>query len=205
MIADKIAKLLALAENVSGTPEGITAASIAMKLMKEHAIEYGDLAGAEEIEQRDVPGENLAMWRRSLVEVVAKHCQCRSLKIGPKLVMFGHTNDLETALYLLTLLEAQVASEGWTFADARRYSANRYTDVDSFLRTVVIRLHSRLSELRAEDEETVGTALVVQRGNEVDAFVSARSKVDRNAYSPALSREGLRAGDRIRLGLPELD
>ncbi len=201
MITDKIQKLLALAEDTEGTPEGILAAKLAMKLMKEHAIEYGDLAGAEEVEQRDVPGENMAMWRRGLVEVVAKHCQCRSLKIGPRLVMFGHTHDIETALYLLDLLETQVVTEGWTFHD--RCPGVSYAGVDTFLRSVVIRLRARLIELHAEDAQAPGTALVVRRGAEVDAFVSARNQVDRGAHSVNLSREGLRAGDRIRLGLPE--
>lgn len=208
-VEEKIKKLLALAENVPDTPEGITAAKIALKLMKEHAVKVSLDGGIDDpITFRVVPTEHrLLMWRRSLAEVVAQHCSCRSLLVGGKLRIYGHIHDVEAALYLLDLLETQVVSEGWTYADSLLDVPGKYATVDRFLRAAILRIRNRLVELTHAESpvDDKGGQLMALRDLAVDAHIRAQYEVANRDYAVEGSAAGYAAGGRVRLGLTEVE
>ena len=205
MITSKIKKLLAIAENVPGTPEAVTAAAIALKLMKQHAVAQSDLAecDVDPIEHAIMPSTNTALWRRSLIEVVAQHCSCSSLFVQGQVRVYGHTTELAAALFLIGLLEAQITAEGWGYVDSRLTPAT-HSDVNRFLCSAVSRVQSRLRALHQVDTAMVGTGLALARGYAVSAFVQARWQPAPGSYSLEGHRAGYAAGDRIRLGLKEV-
>jgi hypothetical protein len=174
----RIRQLLAIADDAPGTPEGITAAKIALKLIHAHAVDVDNDARDEPVTYRTIPNDaEWPMWRRNLAEVVARHCACRALYVNRQLRVYGHAHDLEAALTLLQLLEAQLVDEGWRYVDSLDATANHYRSVDRFLRSAVGQIRDRLEEVTAEAQESPGTALVVARGSEVDRHLSERFTV----------------------------
>ena len=116
-IISKIAKVLALASDQAGTPEGETAAKLASRMMTAHAVTMSQIDAATALEvdpletqQSDHP---MSVWRRSLANACAVHCGARSAYrsgYGSGLVItwYGFRSDIEVARYLFEICERQI-------------------------------------------------------------------------------------------------
>ena len=109
-IVEKIKKILRLAMDQNGTPEGETAAKLAAKIMAAHQVAMSDIELGSEVEPDPIEEQQFncpqSVWRRLLANVVAKHCQCtaayNTYRGGMKIHLYGHRSDIEIAKYLLT-------------------------------------------------------------------------------------------------------
>src|SRR5690606_35582036 len=86
-IVAKIKKLLALADDQRGKPEGESAARFADRLMREHAISMAEVDGLDLdadplMEERFDLGRNT--WRAYLMWTLARHCNISALRTSPQ-------------------------------------------------------------------------------------------------------------------------
>ena len=129
-IIKKIKKLMDLAKNQLGRPEGETAAKMAHKLMVAHAVTMADLSFEEQKRQDPLVEKSTeagaGIWRRALLDIIAEHCNCRSAYMSGARVkhdsdnksrkakqlfyFYGHQSDVEVAQYLYDICERQIAA-----------------------------------------------------------------------------------------------
>jgi hypothetical protein len=120
-IKKKIAKLLALAIDQEGKPEGVVASKMAMKLMAEYGIAKGDIADGDGCQmQRIVLGIGQMRWAYNIVGAVGKltgiFVACGS---GGYAWLMGREIDVAVAEYLVESLMNQC------YADHRAWKKDR--------------------------------------------------------------------------------
>ena len=147
-VISKIRKLLALAEGSEGN-EAEVAASMARRLMDEHAIAQSHLDEAEILESDPVGTHSFevglnSQWRMKLAWAIASHCGVTAIRAtawrGGKRVVdaigYGHRSDLEVWEYLYkvaareidkkTKEERKCAPYDWDTGKVDRKYMNRY-------------------------------------------------------------------------------
>lgn len=216
-VAEKVHKLLALAESAAGTPEGDNAALQARRLMDAHALSDGDVSEAgnpmTRLELRLANG----VWRRHLMTVVAEHVAAVALFSGGSggwAFVYGRRSDVEIAEYLFGYLQAETERRCRDFIVPLRERARRdprgaaffrgalRSEETAFCNGVVVALHERLRAMRATEEraDPDAFALVVTRGAAADAYVReslGREPGTRRSTVTRASRDGYRAGEAM--------
>lgn len=204
-VLDKIKRLLALAEDQAGLPEGERAAAIAERLMREHAISVAQLAEPPPdpiVEQEQ--HTTSATWRVELVATVARHCSCSAWRMrgSGTVVLVGHTSDVEVARYLFELCVRQIDAAARAFVQGVHPRLRRAHGT-AFRRSAVAGLAHKLQAQRdrAATTDPSGTALVHRRWTSVEAFMERAHPHLRSrrgsAYS--FSRAGWDAGQQVQL------
>ena len=201
----KLQKMLALATDRAGTPEGETAARLAHKLLREAGLTMADVAGVDNTPdpiQENVFRVAAATWRRSLWASVARFCGCDVFyTTGTKrLVVVGRKSDAEVAEYLVGSFIAQLDAELRQYK--REHPWGTRSDWNSWRRSAASGVASKLRKLtedaRAEDAQ--GTALVVSRRAQARAWMDehynlSKGRTSRYNYNSA----GYNAGTRVSL------
>lgn len=196
---ERVKKMLALAMGQAGTPEGETAARIALRVMSEHALFDRDLVEPASVKQRSYRAT--APWDRSLWATCARHVGAVALEdtLTGKLVVFGPDETLDLAAYLHHTIARGLVAER---ADDGSIYAN------GFLSTAVSAVAQRLTAMRkgAQRLDPVGTSLVVAQAASTAAWVSVHVDVEptapRRSRRPPLGAalfvpEGAAAGKRV--------
>ena len=178
-IIAKVKKLLALAADQEGKPEGDLAAKFADRLMREHAISQGDVEGLSFEDDPMVVGGTVntgqARWKVELAHAIGKHCnvEClynrgnkgrRAKYLGAStggMKAYGRKSDIEILNYLFVLCFRQIdkAAKEWGDGWAGRI------ELTDFRMSAIRGLNQRLRDIRAAGEAAMpmSTALVVQR------------------------------------------
>ena len=211
----RIAKLLRLARDQEGTPEGDAAARIARKLMRQSAHARARAWSARSdlpVVQRRVELHHRWPWRRRLAAAVARHCACVAAwpQRGSHVLLFGAVGSLDIADYLLEVLlrELDCARAAWLTRQADHVPgeppgpelARRTT---GFCSSAVRAVEARLRALR-EEESTVdptGHALVRDEARSVDHWLQDQG-ITLKAGAPdpyAFRKDGWTAGHAIAL------
>ncbi len=196
--SDRVRKLIALAADQEGTPEGETAARLARRLIRD-----GALPGATPttLTRRRISIIRSSPWRTRLAASVAQHCACRAgWRPGQAHVFFfGHASDIDVAEYLLVVLMRQIcqARDDWVAAAPTRRTSN------DFCHSAVTALEHKLADMRGEESITdqAGTAMVRSRVCQVEEWM-ARTGVKLGPTSPsphAHSPDGYAVGHGISL------
>lgn len=221
-IASKILKLLKLAEDQAGTSEGESAARMAHKLMREHAVSVS--LGDEQDEDRiqEIYEVGSANWKRSLMWRLAEHCsvyairwskaaqwtgkQWRSNKKNFKL--FGKPSNVEICLHLFKVCERQIEKEYQIYRETLPswYDRGMVKAAANDFRTSAVRgLASKLEDMRkeAQSEDAQGTALVAQERAQAEAWAKDSGKVGKVTQTrmptTRYNQDGYNAGRRVRL------
>lgn len=211
--AVRIEKLLQLARDQQGTPEGETAARIAGRLMRDSARHRKQTLRAEPtICERVIELGAKWPWRRRLAASVARHCACVAAwpKTGSKVALFGAVGTVDIAEYLLTVLlrEIDQARADWLeeqvdWDPLLPMSPELARRCTGFCGSAVGAVEARLSELRTLErgEDPTGTALVHDEAAAVRRWMKDRGiELSKGAPSPyAFSPEGWRHGHGIAL------
>ena len=118
MSVDRIRKLLRVAADQEGTPEGETAARIARRMIEQQAeaLSELDLDAREEADpflRRPILLGGPAHWRCRLLTLVAEHCACiAGYRPGSgKASLYGRRSAVEVAEYLYVLLSRAMTRE----------------------------------------------------------------------------------------------
>jgi hypothetical protein len=222
-IMAKIRKLLALAES-SNEHEAELAASMADRLMRQHAIETCHLD-----EQRLLDGDPLtkirvevsrASWTILLAWALAEHCRVSVLRhartVGREIdeypywqsrrvvyaEVYGHTSDVEVFQYLYEVAHRQIQ------AAAKQYRADHgghisRTGMTRFREGAVSGLRAKLhTQRRQAAGEAEQTEIVLQsRERRADAYMRSLNGGSLREYGGGVggSASGYRAGSAITL------
>jgi len=213
--AARIRKLLDLARDQEGTPEGETAARIARRLMRQTAH-----ARAKEWSQRgDITVSERTLdlgarwpWRRRLASAVARHCACVAAwpPRGTTVVLFGAVGTLDIAEYLLAVLlrEIDEARADWLSRQddhdpMEPLSPDLARRTTGFCNSAVGAVEARLRELRRQerDLDPDGHALVHDEAASVRRWMDDQGiQLKKGAPDPfAFSADGWTAGHGIAL------
>jgi hypothetical protein len=166
-IADRIKKLLALAERSDSEHEAALAAGRAAALMERHAItrdmlEGLDLAREEEPQAWEDPlfsGKQLATWRRRLASVLAKSSGCSIYTSGRRIMLIGGASEVARVRYLFAACARSVE------ALARKKAGNGATWLNNYRVGCVEAIGLAIEAERARERgemraEATGSALV---------------------------------------------
>lgn len=154
----RIQKLLALAADQQGTPEGEAASRLARKLLARFDLGEEDLrlAGIDPIVRRAFPLDGTVLWRRRLAAAVARHCECAltwSAAEG-RAWIYGRRSGIAVAEYLHAVLVREL--EG-ARADQEAQSppmlpeAERRRRLADFTGSAVLAVEHRLAALRGDE------------------------------------------------------
>ncbi len=221
-IRDKIRKLLRLAENAGATEaEALNAAAKARALMDEYQVTVS-AADLEETGAVDVTDEAVILGKakpdRIIVvsSAIARFCDVKVWKSGPRVVFLGLSADVEMASYLLRLVRTARDAE-WKsyqrsdeFRDQRLSGWTAYQLRKSFTDGMAIRIGERLKALKAESEAAfsnsralvpVKNALITEEMARRGIFLR-RGRRGSGSYANAARDAGRAAGDRVSLTRP---
>lgn len=111
MSAQRVRKLLALAADQDGTPEGEAAARLARRLLEERSAEMAGLDAAERervdpFERRSILLGGGGHWRCRLLSMVARHCECVAgyKPSAGKGSLYGRQGAVDIAEHLVLVL-----------------------------------------------------------------------------------------------------
>ena len=213
--AARIRKLLDLARDQEGTPEGDTAARIARRLMRQSAHERAkqwSKRGDITVTKRSFELGARWPWRRRLAAAVARHCACVAAwpRRGTTVVLFGAVGTLEIAEYLLAVLlrEIDLARASWLAAQEDHdpmepMSPDLARRTTGFSNSAVAAVEARLRELRRQerDQDPSGHALVIDEASAVHKWMGDQGiTLKKGAPNPfAFSADGWTAGHGIAL------
>mgnify|MGYP003144901450 CR=1 FL=1 len=201
-IIERIRKLLSLAEGSSGH-EAETAAAMARRLMREHAVSQAT------VEESDRPNDPLvrvrvsfdglklrrnsdilgysrtrtAWWKRELASAVGRYLDLRSAyNRGTNVWWFyGYQSDVEVAIYLYDICARQINDACKAHVDSLKHSymcwspGRSRTAGTEFRQSAVGGLRSKFRELKRteQNEDPTGFALMVNRKNAVNRWVES--------------------------------
>lgn len=225
-IVEKIRKLLALSEGSAGA-EAATAAAMAHKLMRKHAIEQSALDEAALLAEDPLTRTHLpisrASWTAQLGWALATHCNVRALRgsrsFDPEtgtyfsrkaqyyLVGYGHASDLAIWEYLYSVAHREIErlAKEYIKAEKERYGYVTRTEMSEWRVSAVAGLRTKLYRMRREARAEPGgskTALVLQsRAQRALAYQESRCTAGSSYRSTvsAGSAAGRAAGASINL------
>ena len=214
-IERQIAKLLQLAKDQNGTPEGEAASRIARKRMRESARSRAQQWSKQPeitVQQRRLELGARWPWRRRLAAAVARHCACVAAwpTRGTDVVLFGAVGALDIAAYLLAVLlrEVDSARMDWLLSQ-EDYDPNEPASPDlarrttGFCSSAVGSIEARLRTMRREESKVdpTGHALVLDEAVCVRTWLDDQGiTLKKGAPSPySFSADGWNAGHEIAL------
>lgn len=184
-VVRKIQKLLRLADNQSGEPEGESAARLAAKLMRAHAIKMADLSLEEQQEQDPLVDHTFPIktlgWYAELMWVLAEHCGVAAYRVrehsGTTMRILGHRTDVEVIEYLYQICLRQIEeayAKHRDFYKSKGYKLTRGQAI-SYKTSAVWGLDEKLIKIRteAQQKDATGTAMVLSRGQAVTKFAES--------------------------------
>lgn len=227
-IVDRVRKLLAKADNNDNIAESELAASMAEKLMRQHAIEQADITDAEKEEiGQGVIKVTMARWKRELLWVLCNHCNTKAVYYSGlgKMSVTGYASDIEILQYLFALCVREIGRGAKTYrktlVEKRLYKelvmwggkagGQGWMNVQlrDFRTSAVVGVSSKLYNIRKAanaEAETTGdnsTALVSCRKNNVIAAHEAKhsnAKPDKGSTAPrGFNAAGYRHGENISM------
>jgi len=217
-IVSKIQKLLAVARDQEGLPEGEVAAKLAMRMMVAHAITQQEVDDQEVLEQDPIEKQNYdnvgrGVWKMKVMHHIAEHCSCRmsyrtaaARDGGYVFHLYGHRSDIEIATYLYAICIRQIQEAAKVYSKTTEYAQDYRsgrTKMNNFRRSAARGLYARLAEIRsdARADEPEGYALVCSRAMNVSRWVDDKYGKFQSGRSHAHghSQEGYIAGRNVNL------
>lgn len=226
-IIKRIEKLMRLANNQKGTPEGEVAASMAARLMAQHAIEAAQLDLNADRTNDPFVRKNFkcpkTAWTRHLGTVIGNHCFVKFAFSQGQWALggayYGFQSDTEVALYLFNICKKQIetasrhhlrelrdehdAESEW-YGFSYRESTLRH-EGKKFRCSAVVGLSEKLVAMRDEVKQDVGTAsyaLVIQRRAQANTWAHENHAFESasRGRSYGSSHAGYEAGKRVNVG-----
>lgn len=178
----RLRRLIALAEDQAGTPEGDLAARLARQIMDARRTELQDLDlesrnAADPFERVDLALGGEAYWRRRVASLTARHCECLCSFAGSRARLSGRRSNVLIAEYLYRVMSRFVSWEQTAWL-GRHGLLDDPQAANDFAQSAVLALSNRLEEMR--------------RGETHDAQTTALVRVDEKALQDWLTAQGVR-------------
>ncbi len=206
----RIRKLLALAADQHGTPEGEAAARLARKMIARYDLDGADLRTRDQdpIVRRPMAVDGQVLWRRRLASAVARHCEC-ALSWAPdqgRAFLYGRRSGIAIAEYLHAVLLREVEGARTRHDEELPMmigEKERERTLADFTGSAVLAVENRLSALRREEAgaQPEQCALVSRRGEELRDWMKDKGMHFKKAAPSvfAYHAEGYAAGHAIAL------
>lgn len=203
---NRLRRLIALAEDQAGTPEGDLAARIAREIMEARRAEMRGL----DLDTRndrdpftraslDLGGK--AFWRRRVASITARHCDCLCSFAEQNARLSGRRSAVLVAEYLYRVMSRTIAVEqaAWLGQHQLLDDARAAND---FAQSAVLALENRLKNMR--DKETLNpetTAVVRSDRDALRSWLRGRGvRLKKEVPFPfGYSQDGYEAGYRVPL------
>jgi hypothetical protein len=201
---NRLRRLIALAEDQAGTPEGDLAARLAREIMAARRSELKGLDlharnDRDPFTRKTLDLGGRAFWRRRVASITARHCDGLCSFVEQEARLSGRRSSVLVAEFLYRVTSRSIAMEqaAWLgehqlFDEAR--AAN------DFAQSAVLALDSRLQGMRqAEVDLPEVTALVRSDREALRKWLAQRGvRLKREVPFPfAYSQEGYEAGYRV--------
>jgi len=211
-LISKIQKLRALAVGNPNANEAATAAAMADRLMREHAITTADLDLGALLSDDPLVCEShqitSATWTAQLAWTIGAHCRVRVLRArtgrGTFARVYGHHSDVEIFTYLYEVARREVVRVAHRHKRERPWLSR--TSMTAFREGAVYGLRKKLEEQRdAAAKAETGTELTLAsrlaRARAFSEAEEARKGCKVGTYSGGVgaSASGIRAGRNINL------
>lgn len=205
----KVRKLLRLAEDQAGQPEGELARGLADAILKEHHLTRAAVdVGGEDFKHRSFALGAAAAWRRTLVHTIADYFDCVALyeKNAAEVQTFGPEHMLphveySFVVYMNQLRRAWRDHAGALEADGTWGRLGKVQQVEAreaFCTSFVIGVGERLERDRANErkDDPVGFAAMGEKRKALDKWMRTGGVRWRQGFSGvhAFDAEGYRAG-----------
>lgn len=205
----KVRKLLRLAEDQAGQPEGELARGLADALLKEHGLSRAQVElGGDEFKHRAMALGAAAAWRRTLVHVIADYFDCVALfeREAEEAQTFGPDHllphvEYAFVVYMNQLRRAWKAHAGGLEEDGTWGRLSRAQQVEAreaFATSFVIGVRERLEADRRKErqEDPVGAGAMSERRRSLDRWMRSGGVRWRQGFSGVhgFDAEGYRAG-----------
>ena len=210
-IIRKIQKLLRLAKDQTGAPEGESAARLAERLMRAHAIEIKDLPEDDQDKIDPIVEESIFIqrlgWYAELMWGLADHCNVTAfrvtLKKGSSMKIIGHKTDVEIIEYLYEVALNQINAAYEAHRREMRLNGRKLSrkDAVSFKTSATKGFVDKLEKMRKDAKNAAGTSLVLSRGAK-SAAVADSLYPDVGTFKPKTpphSSAGYAAGGEINI------
>ena len=225
-IIAKLKKLMARAKDQSDTPEGELAASLAAKIMKDHAITMAQLDDhevKEEILHLEYDEEVSNVWWVILYNAIGKYVDVEvasaTFRRKRMLTFVGYAHNIEICKFLFDSIKVQLENDYKKHcADIKKrcieenysYRHNK-PKPKAFYMSAIVEVRAKLRQMKAEqkfmdtqdslqnEDIAKATSLVFKRKNEVAAFVASLGWRTGRAYRSGFSSAGNQAGKNVRV------
>lgn len=206
----RIRKLLALAADQHGTPEGEAAARLARRMIARYDLDGADMRIRDQdpIVRRPMTVDGQVLWRRRLASAVARHCEC-ALSWAPdqgRAFLYGRRSGIAIAEYLHAVLLREVEGARILHDESLPMMTGekeRERILADFTGSAVLAVENRLSALRREESGTEPElcALVSRRGEELRDWMKEQGLQFRKAAPSVFGyhAEGYAAGHAIAI------
>jgi hypothetical protein len=196
-IMDKIAKMLILAKDQSGTNEGKNALKLASKLMAKHRIQESEIDLEQDAlaEDRIMNAKDKGGWRQWIVSLsacLAKTFDCQThfnngYREEFSITFVGTVSDVETCTYFQEIVVDHVERGAWGLWSSERNWRKR----NEFGQGAIYAVNQRLTEMKkamTKEEKDMGlrcTDLVIAKNEVVvsayeDAYPDLKTAKNRN-------------------------
>lgn len=203
---NRLKKLMALAADQAGTPEGEIAARLAQKIMDSRRVALQELDEEQRNAQDpfsraplDLGGK--AFWRRRVASLVAQHCDCICSFVGHEGRLSGRRSSVLIAEYLYRVMSRSIVVEQTAWLGKHSLLEDRRAAND-FAQSAVLALDSRLRSIREEQPmHPQTTALVRSDRAALRRWLSKRGVTLKKEipFPFAYTQEGYEAGFRVPL------
>ena len=202
----RIHRLMALAEDQAGTPEGDLAARLARDIMvrRNRQLSSLRLKSRNELDpfsRADLDLGGRAHWRRVLSGIVAQHCECVCSIADGQARLTGRRSGVLVATYLYRVMSRCLAGQQVAWLGEHNLLDDAVA-ARNFGESAVLALRHRLRQIRENEAADPSlTSLVCADMAALQKWL-AQQGVTLQAAAPfgfALSQEGYRAGYTIPL------
>jgi hypothetical protein len=202
-VADKIRKLLALADGAGTEAEAANAAARAAALMAQYQIEQADVdALVRDTEDPMIrvntdAASRIAGWRKQLASGIATGCGCSVVITGKRggescLSFFGRTSDVQAAIYMFGALSTEIERLA-----KRNAAGNGAAYVNAYKLGAATTIARRL---RAQREETIEQARAAGVSSSALVKVNDSCEIARKFAESTIGKLGTAAPSRYSSG-----
>jgi len=202
----RLRRLIALAEDQAGTPEGDLAARLAREIMEARREELQglDLSArndADPFARQTLDLGGKAFWRRKVASLTARHCECLCSFAGNEARLSGRRSGVLVAEYLYRIMSRTIALEQAAWLGANDLIEDPRAGND-FAHSAVLALDNRLRAMReGEALNPDSTALVRSDREALRGWLAQRGVTLKKEvpFSYGYSQDGYEAGYRVPL------
>lgn len=206
-LIEKLQKLMTLAADQKGLPEGDTAAMLARKLMADAGLVEADLNLSGKKVNKSVTNQSFKVgsynYHINLAFAVARHCECAAVvrTNTREFLVYGREESIEVVKYLYEIILRQIDAAA-KLERKSRYAVGLKDERwwNGFVLSAVMGVEQRLQAQRAAEVKEVAIVLASQSVEAAKAMRAAHPRTSVHKQAGARFNEaGFEVGKNVNL------